>query len=74
MVLSEADQEPDMNRETLKRLEESFNEFIAPLLDDSSEDVSFSWEFQKFIHTKKLKLLTAEREGIKKWKQALLSR
>jgi hypothetical protein len=64
-----------MNREVLKQLEANFNEFIAPLLDDNDTvDVSFSWEFQKFIHTKKLKVLTAEREGIKKWKQVLLSR
>ncbi|MDG6901678.1 MAG: hypothetical protein JRM80_06920 [Nitrososphaerota archaeon] len=64
-----------MNRETLKRLEENYNAFIAPLLDDrDTEDVSLNWEFQKFAHTKRLRVLTAERDGIKKWKQVLLSR
>jgi hypothetical protein len=64
-----------MTREHLKALEENFREFIAPLLSDQDpEDVSFSWEFQKLLHIKKLKVLTAEREGIKKWKQDLLSK
>jgi len=64
-----------MNRETLKQLEENFNSFIGPLLDENdSEDVSLAWEFQKFLHTKKLKQLTIQRETLKKWKQALLSK
>jgi hypothetical protein len=32
------------------------------------------WEWQKFLHTKKLRLLTAEKEGLNKWKEALQSR
>ncbi len=64
-----------MNRETFDRLEEHFRAFIEPLLDkNDAEDLSFAWEFQKFLHTKKLKLLTAESQGIKKWKQSLLTK
>jgi len=56
-------------------LEEHFRAFIEPLLDQNdAEDVSLAWEIQKFLHTKKLRLLTAENQGIKKWKQSLLSR
>lgn len=64
-----------MNRETLRRLEDNFNEYIAPLLDEKSgEDIEFSWEFQKFIHTKKLRVLSVENDSFKKWKKLLLSR
>lgn len=64
-----------MSRESLKQMEKNFGEFIAPFLDEAlTEDVSFSWEFQKLLHIKRLKVMTAEREGTKKWKQALLSR
>ena len=64
-----------MNRETLRRLEENFNSFIGPLLDENdTEDVSIAWEFQKFLHTKRLRILTAEQHTIKKWKELLLSR
>lgn len=64
-----------MNRETVRRLEENFAAFIGPFLDENdAEDVSFAWEFQKFLHSKKLRLLTAEKESIKKWKQVLLSK
>ncbi len=63
------------DRETFKQLEDRFNAFIVPLLnEDNPEDLSISWEFKKFLHQKKLKLLTAENEGRKKWKQALLSK
>ncbi len=62
-------------RETFKQLEDHFNAFIAPLLDeDNPEDLGISWEFKKFLHEKKLKLLTAENEGRKKWKESLLSK
>jgi hypothetical protein len=64
-----------MDRKTLLQLQENFNAFIAPLLDEQDvEDVTLSWEFQKFFHTKKLKVLTAENEQVKKWKRVLLSR
>jgi len=64
-----------LDREKFGRLEEHFRAFIEPLLDGNDpEDISFSWEFEKFLHSKKLKILTAEKEGVKKWKQALLSR
>ena len=67
--------EPKLNRETLDQLEGNFDSFIASLLsDDEVEDVSFVWEFRKFLHVKKLKLLTAEKEGVRKWKESLLSR
>jgi len=64
-----------MNSESLKMLEERFFDFIVPLLDENdAEDFHIAWEFQKFLHMKKLKVLTGERENLKKWKQALLSR
>ena len=64
-----------MNRETLKDMERNFAQFIAPFLDEAqTEDVAFSWEFQKFLHMKKLKVLTAERAGLRKWKEVLLSK
>lgn len=62
-------------RETFNQLEDHFNTFIAPLLnEDDPEDLSISWEFRKFLHLKKLRLVTAENEGRKKWKERLLSR
>lgn len=64
-----------MNRDTLRQLEENFDAFVGPLLnDDDPEDVALAWEFRKFIHSKKLKILTVENENLKKWKQILLSR
>lgn len=66
---------PKLSRETLDQLERGFDSFIAPLLNDSeAEDVNMAWEFRKFLHLKKLKLLTAEKESVKKWKESLLSR
>lgn len=63
-----------LNRETLKQLESHFDAFIAPFLDeDDPEDVNIAWEFKKFLHSKKIKILTAEREGLRKWKALLLS-
>lgn len=62
-------------RETLKRLEEHFDAYISPFLDDNdSEDVNIAWEFRKFLHSKRLQVLTAEKEGARKWKKMLLSR
>ncbi len=62
-------------KETFMALEDHFNAFIAPLLnEDDPEDLSISWEFKKFLHQKKLKLVTAQNENQKKWKERLLSR
>ncbi len=64
-----------MTRDTLRRLEEAFEGAIAPLLDeDDPEDVNLTWEFRKFLHTKRIRVLTAERESVKKWKQVLFNR
>jgi hypothetical protein len=64
-----------LNRRQLDSLETNFRTFIEPLLNGKdSEDYHFIWEFQKFLHTKKLRLLTAEKEGLNKWKEALQSR
>lgn len=63
------------DRETYKRLEDHFNAFIMPLLnEDDPEDLSISWEFKKFLHSKKLKLLTEEEQGRKRWKERLLTK
>jgi hypothetical protein len=64
-----------VTRDTLRRLEVAFEGAIAPLLDeDDPEDVNLLWEFRKFLHTKRIRVLTAERENIKKWKQVLFTK
>ena len=64
-----------MNREKLTQLEENFRTYIVPLLNENdNEDYHFVWEFQRFFHTKKLQVLTAEKHDMKKWKELLLSR
>jgi hypothetical protein len=64
-----------MNRRQLSGLEDNFKAFIEPLLDGNDpEDYHFMWEWQKFFHSKKLRVLTAEKEGLTKWKEALQSR
>jgi hypothetical protein len=64
-----------ISREKLTQLEENFTNYITPLLsDEDPEDIHLAWEFQKFLHSLKLKVLTAERTRIKKWKEELLSR
>lgn len=63
------------SREKLKALEDNFQAFIAPLLDEKdTEDVSMEWEFKKYLHGKRLRVLTAENQGLKKWKETLLSK
>jgi len=64
-----------MNRENLRQLEDNFRSFIEPLLSEKDmEDYHFEWEFQKFLHSKTLQVLTAEKEGLKKWKELVVSR
>jgi hypothetical protein len=64
-----------MNREKLDQLGTNFATYIAPLLDDNvNEDYHFLWEFQKFFHAKKLQVMTAKQEEVKKWKASLLTR
>ena len=62
------------NREKLNQLEANFDAYISPLLnEDDTEDVNIAWEFRKFLHSKRLQVLTAEKEGLRKWKENLLS-
>ena len=64
-----------MDRKCLTSLNENFKAFIMPLLNEKDpEDYHLIWEFQKFFHSKRLRVLTAESEGAKKWKELLLSR
>jgi hypothetical protein len=64
-----------MDRKNLNLLNENFASFIAPLLNENDpEDYHIIWEFQKFLHDKKLKVLTAESAGLKKWKEILQRR
>ena len=64
-----------MTRDALRRLEVAFEGTIAPLLnEDDPEDVNLMWEFRKFLHTKRIRVLTAERESVKKWKQVLFNK
>ena len=64
-----------LDRRKLSQLDGNFRAFVTPLLDENDpEDYQFMWEYQKYFHTKKLKVLTAENEGTKKWKELLLSR
>jgi hypothetical protein len=64
-----------MDRKNLNTLINNFKAFIVPLLnEDDPEDYHMIWEFQKFFHSKRLKVLTSESESAKKWKESLLSR
>jgi hypothetical protein len=64
-----------MNRESIKQLEAHFDSYISPFLNENDpEDLNIAWEFRKFLHSKRIKMLTAEKEGIRKWKELLLSR
>lgn len=64
-----------MNRENLKKLDDNFRDFVQPLLNENeAEDFAIIWEFQKFLHNKKLKVLTAEHELTRRWKESLLNR
>jgi hypothetical protein len=64
-----------MDRKNLNTLINHFNAFIVPLLNqEDPEDYHMIWEFQKFFHAKRLKVLTSESETAKKWKESLLSR
>jgi hypothetical protein len=64
-----------MDRKNLNTLVNNFKAFIVPLLnEDDPEDYHMIWEFQKFFHSKRLKVLTSESESAKKWKESLLSR
>jgi hypothetical protein len=63
-----------LNRENLRQLEENYRTFIEPLLSEKdSEDYHFAWEFEKFLHSKTLQVMTSEKRGLKKWKQLLSS-
>jgi hypothetical protein len=63
-----------LNRENLRQLEENFHRYIEPLLTERDlEDHHFAWEFEKFLHAKTLQVLTAERHGMRKWKDLLQS-
>jgi hypothetical protein len=64
-----------LDRKSLSALNENFKSFIVPLLNESNpEDYHLIWEFQKFFHSKRLQVLTAESEGTRKWKELLQSR
>lgn len=64
-----------MNREKLGQMQENFKAFIEPFLNEGdSEDYHFVWEWQKFLHAKKLRLLTAEGEILKRWKESLINK
>ena len=64
-----------MDRKSLNALGDNFKAFIMPLLNENeSEDYHLIWEFQKFFHSKRLQILTAESVGSKKWKELLQSR
>jgi hypothetical protein len=64
-----------MDRKSLNVLNENFKAFIVPLLNENDpEDYHMIWEFQKFFHLKRLKVLTSESQGVRKWKESLLSK
>jgi len=64
-----------MDRRSLNTLGDNFRAFIVPLLDESeSEDYHLIWEFQKFFHSKRLQIMSAESVGANKWKELLQSR
>lgn len=64
-----------LDRKSLGALEENFKAFVLPLLDQNNpEDYHFIWEWQKFFHAKKLRVLTAESELVKRWKESLVAK
>jgi hypothetical protein len=64
-----------LDKAKLQQLEDNFTSFISPLLDkENPEDYHFIWEFQKFYHSKKLQVITARNEEVKRWKALLLSK
>lgn len=64
-----------MDRKGLTALNENFKAFIMPLLNEKDpEDYHLVWEFQKFFHSKRLQVLTAESKGSRKWKELLLGK
>jgi hypothetical protein len=64
-----------MNKEGLSKVDENFREFVYPLLDeDDEQDFHLVWEFEKYIHAKKLQMMTAEKVRLEKWKQAISGR
>ena len=64
-----------MNREKLIQMQENFKAFIEPFLNENdSQDYHIVWEWQKFLHAKKLQVLTAEVEIRKRWKESLLNK
>jgi hypothetical protein len=64
-----------LDRKSLNLLNDNFKAFITPLLnEDDPEDYHIIWEFQKYFHSKRLKVLTAEAAGMRKWKELLQSR
>ena len=64
-----------MDRKGLNALGDNFKSFIMPLLNqDEPEDYHLIWEFQKYFHSKRLQILTAESAGMRKWKELLQSK
>lgn len=64
-----------MDRKGLSALNDNFKAFIMPLLnEDEPEDYHLIWEFQKFFHSERLRILNAEYAGVSKWKELLQSK
>jgi len=64
-----------LDRKSLSALNDNFKAFIVPLLNENNpEDYHLIWEFQKFFHSKRLQVMTAESEGTRKWKELLQSK
>jgi hypothetical protein len=64
-----------MNKDNLRNLESNFETYLVPFLDENdSEDLHLIWEFKKFLHSQRLRILTKEKEEMKKWKQLLMSK
>lgn len=56
-------------------MQENFKAFIEPFLNENdAQDYHLVWEWQKFLHAKKLQVLTAEGELLKRWKESLLNK
>jgi len=69
------DADRTLNREKLSQMQENFKAFIEPFLNENdAQDYHLVWEWQKFLHAKKLQVLTAEGELLKRWKESLLNK
>ena len=64
-----------MEKDKLVQLEQVFRTFIIPLMDeDGMHDFDLTWEFEKYLTSKKDELGRSEKHIVRKWQAPLLSK